>query len=160
MTEKQHSLSLPIDGVSPADSGLWSPATGHEWNSLVQRLSRPNGKLSATAALQLESDCRSILSRCSPPQTPADEPRTGLVLGQVQSGKTMSFTGVATLARDNGVRLVIVITGISSQLLEQSVQRLRRDLGIEQGSQSGWVHVPVEPTAQEPAARAALLYAN
>ena len=157
MTEKQHSLSLPIDGVSPADSGLWSPATGHEWNSLVQRLSRPNGKLSATAALQLESDCRSILSRCSPPQTPADEPRTGLVLGQVQSGKTMSFTGVATLARDNGVRLVIVITGISSQLLEQSVQRLRRDLGIEQGSQSGWVHVPVEPTAQEPAARAALL---
>jgi len=104
-----------------------------------------------------ESDCVHILSRCSPPQTPAFDPRTGLVLGQVQSGKTMSFTGVSTLARDNGFRLVIVITGISVQLLDQSVQRLRRDLGIDGNANSGWVHVPIQPAAQEATSRAALL---
>jgi hypothetical protein len=157
MTEVNASPSSPIRFAPAADAGLWSPAVGVEWRSFVRRIVGASDTFSATAANQLESDCRFILSRCSPPNAPAQEPRTGLVLGQVQSGKTMSFTGVATLARDNGTRLVIVITGISVQLLEQSVQRLRRDLGIEQGSQCGWVHVPIEPNAQEPAARAALL---
>jgi hypothetical protein len=157
MTEINSSPSSPIRIASAPDAGLWSPAVGDEWRSFVRRIVGASDTFSAAAADQLESDCRFILSRCSPPNAPTHEPRTGLVLGQVQSGKTMSFTGVATLARDNGTRLVIVITGISVQLLEQSVQRLRRDLGIEQGSQCGWVHVPIEPNAQEPAARAALL---
>ena len=55
---------------------------------------------------------------------------TGLVLGQVQSGKTLSFTAVAAMARDNGYRVVIVITGTTTTLLDQSVNRLRRDLGL------------------------------
>src|SRR5947209_7877860 len=36
---------------------------------------------------------------------------TGLVVGYVQSGKTLSFTTVIALARDNGFPLVILIAG-------------------------------------------------
>jgi hypothetical protein len=67
------------------------------------------------------------------------------VLGQVQSGKTMSFTGVTALARDNGFRMVIVITGISVQLLGQSVERLATDLGLNSNPNTGWVHLPIVP---------------
>ncbi|TIP70258.1 MAG: alpha-1,4 polygalactosaminidase, partial [Mesorhizobium sp.] len=35
------------------------------------------------------------------------------------------------LARDNGFQLVIVVAGISKPLLNQSTQRLRRDLRID-----------------------------
>jgi hypothetical protein len=36
---------------------------------------------------------------------------TGLVVGYVQSGKTLSFTAVTALARDNRFQLVIIIAG-------------------------------------------------
>ncbi len=68
--------------------------------------------------------------KCIPPQGPADS-TTGLVLGYVQSGKTMSFTTVAALARDNGYPMVIVITGISNPLLDQSTRRLEQDLRLQ-----------------------------
>jgi len=53
------------------------------------------------------------------------------VLGYVQSGKTLSFTAVAALARDNGYPMVIVITGIATTLLGQSRGRLETDLRLQ-----------------------------
>lgn len=58
---------------------------------------------------------------------------TGLVVGYVQSGKTLSFTTVIGLARDNGFPLVILIAGNKDNLLTQSHQRLVRDLDVEGG---------------------------
>ncbi|MFG0219235.1 hypothetical protein ACFZDQ_10180, partial [Streptococcus suis] len=51
----------------------------------------------------------------------------------VQSGKTLSFTTVIGLARDNGFPLVILIAGNKSNLLTQSHDRLRKDLDVEGG---------------------------
>ncbi len=53
------------------------------------------------------------------------------MLGYVQSGKTLSFTAVAALARDNSYPMVIVITGVSNPLLDQSTQRLEQDLRLQ-----------------------------
>jgi hypothetical protein len=58
---------------------------------------------------------------------------TGLVVGYVQSGKTLSFTTVIGLARDNGFPLVIVVGSNKNNLLTQSHQRLMRDLDVEGG---------------------------
>ena len=49
-----------------------------------------------------------ILSRCRDPKTVLPK-QSHLIVGEIQSGKTMSFTGVAALARDNGFSLIIVI---------------------------------------------------
>ena len=68
-----------------------------------------------------------ILANCTPPD--AVGTKTGLVVGYVQSGKTVSFTTVAALARDNGYRLVIIIAGTSNPLYDQSNGRLETDLG-------------------------------
>lgn len=81
----------------------------------------------------------SILSQGINPAKVAGQ-KTGLVVGYVQSGKTLSFETVATLARDNGFQVVIVVTGISNLLLEQSVNRLCRDLKLDElGQPRRWV---------------------
>lgn len=55
---------------------------------------------------------------------------TVLAVGQVQSGKTLSYEGLICLARDNGIPLVVVISGISNPLLDQGAGRLDQDLEI------------------------------
>ncbi|MFE4467235.1 Z1 domain-containing protein [Leifsonia sp. NPDC056824] len=72
--------------------------------------------------------------------------RTGLVVGRVQSGKTLSYESVIALARDSGFALVVVVSGISNPLLNQGVRRLKQDL--TEADENGWsflVNPSVEP---------------
>ena len=64
----------------------------------------------------------SIIGKGVPPTQEVGQ-ETGLVVGYVQSGKTMSFEAVVALARDNGFPIVIVVTGSSRLLLGQSTGR-------------------------------------
>lgn len=84
-------------------------------------------------------EAQRILGRCLPP-TEIDGRETGLVVGYVQSGKTMSFETVIALARDNGFGLVIVLAGTKNNLRDQSEDRLKKDLGIEDGGDH-WYHL-------------------
>lgn len=84
-------------------------------------------------------EAQRILGRCLPPGK-VGKPETGLVIGYVQSGKTMSFETVIALARDNGYGLVIVLAGTKNNLRDQSEDRLRKDLGIEDGGDD-WFHL-------------------
>ena len=63
-----------------------------------------------------------------------------LVVGEVQSGKTMSFTSLIALAHENGFPLVIVLAGTKDQLLSQTAERLKRDLKADgNGGPNSWV---------------------
>jgi hypothetical protein len=83
----------------------------------------------------------SILSRCADPDG-APQSDTGLVIGYVQSGKTLSFTTVTALARDNRFHVVIVMTGISIPLYDQSSRRLRGDLRLDTPRDRKWMMFP------------------
>lgn len=62
-----------------------------------------------------------------------------LVVGEVQSGKTTSFTALIAAARDNGFPLIIVLAGTKLPLLEQTRERLRKDLQADgNGGINGW----------------------
>jgi hypothetical protein len=98
---------------------------------------RSSQSLSEESRKSLQVEAINILSRCVPPNAKEDS-ETGLVVGYVQSGKTMSYTTVAALARDNGYRIVIVITGVSVHLFRQSSDRLRRDLRLAERSDRKW----------------------
>lgn len=106
----------------------WDPVIGAEARDLVAR-KLPNEEPATREAL-LES-AASILSKTANPKA-AKGRETGLVVGYVQSGKTLSFTTVMALARDNGFQLVIVVAGTSKPLLNQSTKRIRRDLQIDE----------------------------
>jgi hypothetical protein len=108
---------------------------GRESRDLIAR-KLPNEPPEAQDAM-LES-AASILAKGIPP-TAAQGSETGLVVGYVQSGKTLSFTTVMALARDNAFQLVVVVAGTSTPLLDQSTKRLRRDLRIDEfEGQLGW----------------------
>ena len=70
-----------------------------------------------------------------------------LVVGEVQSGKTMSFTGLIALAHDNGFAIVIVIAGTTNTLHGQTAARLFTDLRCEgNGGIPQWSFIQ-KPTA-------------
>lgn len=54
--------------------------------------------------------------------------RKGLVVGNVQSGKTANYTGVIAKAVDAGYRFVIVLAGVHNNLRRQTQLRLESDL--------------------------------
>ncbi|WP_421729439.1 Z1 domain-containing protein [Brevundimonas sp.] len=103
---------------------LWNPVAGIEATSLLERKHFDDAAQQKVLEENLE-----IIARCLPPTAVAEQ-RTGLVIGYVQSGKTLSFTMVTALARDNGYRLVIVLAGTKTNLLDQNDERLKGDLGI------------------------------
>ena len=82
-----------------------------------------------------------ILSRCANPQITQDS-KCVLVLGQVQSGKTLSFTSAIALARDNSIPLTVLLGGTKRPLMQQTYERLQKDLTLDsQGSSSKWLIV-------------------
>lgn len=104
----------------------WEPVRGEELERLLSN-KFPDDEEARDA---VRESTLSILSRCVPPQATESPSRTGLIVGQVQSGKTMSFTAVAAAARDNGFRTIVVIAGSSLNLADQNRDRLATDLGI------------------------------
>src|SRR5436190_988728 len=50
--------------------------------------------------------------------------KRGLVVGQVQSGKTSNYTGLICKAADSGYKLIIVLAGIHNSLRSQTQLRL------------------------------------
>jgi len=117
-------------------SSNWQPAIGQETSDLLDHFSE---KLDATGRKNLVESTQRILDRCAP--TIGEPTRnTGLVVGYVQSGKTMSFTTVTTMAVDNGYPVVIVITGTSNNLYGQSADRLERDLRLNSRPNWKWQH--------------------
>lgn len=115
--------------VSPRDSAsgqAWSPVQGEAFTRLI----RSDAPLSEDERDQLTNETISILGNCIDPENPAGQ-NTGLVIGYVQSGKTLSFTSLAALASDNKFRLIILLAGTTNNLVEQSYNRIRHDLDID-----------------------------
>jgi hypothetical protein len=69
-----------------------------------------------------------VLGELEDPQRPGPWRRTGLVIGQVQSGKTGQFIGLASKAADVGYRLIVVFAGVHNDLRAQT--QLRIDEGL------------------------------
>ena len=100
---------------------LWRPIIGSKSADFFGRMSDDMRK-------RVQSEALDVLARCSKPGQ--QQTRTGLVFGQVQSGKTTSFTATTTLAADNGIGLIIILGGSNSPLLDQTRIRLKEDLGL------------------------------
>lgn len=134
MPDSENAVTItPCGPAAQLEAGTWLPMAGPETTELL-RNKLPDDHESREGVLRAAT---SVLARCIAPGG-AGGAETGLVIGYVQSGKTLSFTTVAALARDNGYQIVIVVTGTSIQLFDQSTRRLRTDLQIRTDRIRAW----------------------
>ena len=112
--------------ISPRETGSgWNPIQGSALTGLVE----DNKSLSSEEKDRLVEETMAIMRRCANPTEPSDH-NTGLIIGYVQSGKTLSFTSLSALAHDNRYQIIIILGGTTNNLVEQSYDRLKKDLAV------------------------------
>lgn len=121
----------------------WTPQYGEETEKLLNKVFDNDTE----SKEKVRKEAYEIMKLCGNPNRPTNDD-TGLVFGYVQSGKTLSFTALTALARDNNYQIVIILAGISTNLVDQSYNRLQNDLGINQGFHRKWVMLnnPKDPS--------------
>lgn len=80
-----------------------------------------------------------ILDLCGNPANDGKFDRRGMVVGDVQSGKTGNYTGLICKATDAGYKVIIVLTGLNNNLRSQT--QIRLDEGF-----IGKISVPIGET--------------
>lgn len=118
--------------VLSKESNKWDVSIGSEVLALHERLGLKNSDSD-----KIINEAVSILSACGNPVNESNF-ETGLVIGYVQSGKTLSFTTVTALASQNGFNCIIVLAGTTTKLVEQTSKRLERDLAVHNKSDVSW----------------------
>lgn len=103
--------------VSKREDIVWTYSGAYEeylrsesWNPLVIR--------------SLSDVGNKILGHLQDPKSEGSWDRRGLVIGQVQSGKTANYMGVIAKAADAGYKFIIVIAGIHNNLRKQTQERV------------------------------------
>lgn len=90
---------------------------------------------------ELDKSTLTILELLGDPQSSTPLFKKGVVVGNVQSGKTSNFNGVINRAIDAGYKLVIVLSGIMDDLRSQTQDRIEKDV-------IGWGTLPIEGPPQ------------
>lgn len=92
------------------------------WNDYKDHLFKSGFDKDAIDAIDETSD--KILDFCGDPLKTGLGLRKGLVVGNVQSGKTADYIGVITKAADCGYRVIIVLAGLLNSLRSQTQKRI------------------------------------
>lgn len=116
------------------DVGYWK-----FWTRYKKYLAEQKGF--ADSVIQKNDDLTdSILDHLFNPQnTNIQLSKKGLVVGQVQSGKTANYTGLICKAADAGYKVIIVLAGIHNNLRSQTQIRIDEGfLGFDTGSDKNY----------------------
>ncbi|ALA93049.1 Z1 domain-containing protein [Porphyromonas gingivalis AJW4] len=133
---------MEIQILNQQEANNFTPAMGERTAELLYRLSE---KLDSEEIETLCKETKDILSHCTNPNLDEAQSVTNLVVGYVQSGKTMSFTTLSAMANDNGFRIIIYFAGTKNNLLSQTTKRLRKDL-INESTNSLYYKLHENPT--------------
>lgn len=138
-----------IEIQNKTGSQEWLPFVGDETFELLRSkgFTNPDRNLNDSGEKILEETYR-IMKVCGNPNSETNN-ETGIVIGYVQSGKTLSFTTLTALARDNNYQIVIVIAGISTNLVNQSTKRLSDDLRLNTRFDRKWTLLSNPSTIQD-----------
>ena len=106
----------------------WLPDKGDSiewrfWDRYLRYL-QEEVRLPPLVLQRLDSTTQRILGKLEDPSRPGPWDRRGMVVGQIQSGKTGNYTGLICRAVDAGYRLVVVLAGMHNSLRSQTQLRL------------------------------------
>ena len=95
----------------------------HFWRRYATFLEQDQG-LPTPVVDSLDRLTDSVLEKLENPKRTGPWDRRGMVVGQVQSGKTANYTGLICKAVDAGYKLIIVLAGVHNSLRSQTQLRL------------------------------------
>lgn len=126
------SMRIRVDqGISVADDNTYNPWIKNRkaetdlyyWNRYTEYLQHDiqwNSRLIST----LDKDTDNIMDFIGDPKKEIPWQRRGLILGDVQSGKTANYTAICNKAADYGFKVIIILTGTIESLRKQTQERL------------------------------------
>ena len=94
------------------------------WNFWNRYISYMQKKIAPDTINKLDNLTDDILDRIANPITPGAWDKRGMVVGQVQSGKTSNYIGLINKAADAGYRLIIILAGMHDSLRSQTQIRI------------------------------------
>ena len=126
---------VPLDPATVSSSDGFTAIVGDATSELGEGCDDEESVLSRIDDIGRETFRDSILDKAKhalekcgdPSRTPLKY--THLVIGHVQSGKTISMMTLMCLAKDNGFKIVIVLAGTTTNLVAQTSKRMREYLG-------------------------------
>lgn len=117
----KEAMQLVAEDVKPWLNEIKSSINFELWNRYRIYM---NQKDSSFPIDNLDDITDKILDKCVNPKTVGRWDRRGMVVGNVQSGKTANYTGLINKATDAGYKLIIVIAGIHNSLRGQTQGRI------------------------------------
>ena len=93
------------------------------WNRYKKYL-EVDEKLPPTVIASIDETTEEILKRLESPRRIGAWDRRGMVVGNVQSGKTSNYTGLISKAVDAGYKMIIVLAGLNNDLRSQTQKRI------------------------------------
>ena len=109
------------DGDHQVGWYLQNENDGYFWNRFRTYL---NKKWSIPVVDRLHKTTDDIMDDLGDPRSEDPFQRRGLLLGDVQSGKTATYTALCNKAADAGYRVIIVLAGMMENLRIQTQERL------------------------------------
>jgi len=94
------------------------------WNRYKKLLA---GRISADVVLKTDEITDKILDHLEDPTKEGAWERRGLVVGNVQSGKTANYIGVMNKAADAGYKVIVILGGLLNSLRNQTQMRIDSD---------------------------------
>lgn len=93
------------------------------WNRYKKYL-QVDEKLPPSVVTNIDDTTEEVLKRLESPRRTGAWDRRGMVVGNVQSGKTSNYTGLISKAVDAGYKIVIVLAGLNNDLRSQTQKRI------------------------------------
>lgn len=129
-----HKLSIDVEmgvGITAKDFKSWLPEKRHDidwdrWLTYKQWLRNSNRPPLVLEKMEEFTDV--ILDYVGDPTLPGPWDRKGLIIGDVQSGKTQTYLGLLNKAADAGYRLIVLLAGNTEYLRQQT--QIRVDEGF------------------------------
>lgn len=95
------------------------------WNRYKKYLSKDKEeRLPEPVISEIDNTSEEILKRLESPRREGAWDRRGMVVGNVQSGKTSNYIGLITKAADAGYKVIIVLAGLNNDLRSQTQKRI------------------------------------
>lgn len=100
---------------------------GGFWDRFYLYARSPEKNLPKEVIRQVDEDSDKIVERLGDPNQKEPFNCRGMVFGDVQAGKTLSYSAVMNKACDAGYKVVIVLAGVTESLRSQTQERLDYD---------------------------------